>query len=232
MPPDIRGFHIKLMAEVSPVQIPPQYPSPPRSLTRPAPLLIRHGESQANAGLPTSSPASIRLTEKGRQQAIDLADTLNQRPELIVVSPFIRTQETAAPLITMYPDVPVEVWPIQEFTYLDTRRLTGTTEAERRTEVAEYWGRYDAFTSFGEGAESFAQFIERVDVMISRLNRRGGRDVVMVFTHGYVMHAAGLRLLEPSSKVDGALMRRFHATWLEGAPAHCEVRSLESSPPA
>ena len=39
-------------------------------------LLIRHGESQANAGLPSLRPETVELTEKGWQQAEDIAQYL------------------------------------------------------------------------------------------------------------------------------------------------------------
>lgn len=187
-------------------------------------LLIRHGESEANAGLPTPSPAAIRITGKGRAQAHDLAERIDFQPDLVIVSPYTRTRETAAPLLTKYPGTPVEEWPIQEFTYLDTTRLAGTTEAERHAEVEEYWNRGDAFTAFGNGAESFARFIGRVETMISRLKDLKGGNLIAVFTHGYVMHAAGFLLREPGAPVDAELMQGFRQSWAEDAPAHCEVR--------
>jgi len=187
-------------------------------------LLIRHGESEANAGLPTPSPAAIRLTEKGRTQAHGLAESFDFQPDLVIVSPYIRTRETAAPLLAKYPGTLVEEWPIQEFTYLDTTRLAGTTEGERHAEVEDYWNRGDAFTAFGNGAESFAHFIGRVEAMISRLKDLKGGSVIAVFTHGYVMHAAGLLLREPDAPFDAELMHGFRMSWAEDAPAHCEVR--------
>ena len=35
-------------------------------------------------------------------------------------------QQTAAPTIARFPGVPVEVWPIEEFTYLQPARWNGT----------------------------------------------------------------------------------------------------------
>lgn len=84
-------------------------------------LLIRHGESEANAGLPTASPTGIRLTAKGHAKAAAVAESIPERPGLIVTSPYLRTQATAAPFIRRYPEVPAEVWPVHEFTYLDIR---------------------------------------------------------------------------------------------------------------
>ena len=93
--------------------------------------LIRHAESEGNAGLPTNDPASIPLTHHGYEQAAALAATFTTAPDLIIVSPFIRTQQTAAPLIARFPEVPVEKWAVQEFTYLNPNKYLGTTETQR-----------------------------------------------------------------------------------------------------
>tara|TARA_R110000823_G_scaffold128520_4_gene256280 strand:- start:754 stop:951 length:198 start_codon:yes stop_codon:yes gene_type:complete len=39
-------------------------------------------------------------------------------PALIVTSPYTQTRQTAAPTIARFPEVSVEIWPIEEFTYL------------------------------------------------------------------------------------------------------------------
>ena len=59
--------------------------------------LIRHGESIANAGEPTQDHAAIPLSEKGLQQAQELALAIPSAPDLIVTSPFLRAQQTAGP---------------------------------------------------------------------------------------------------------------------------------------
>ena len=56
---------------------------------------IRHGESSANAGLPTTDPGTIPLISKGVLQAKALAKTIGKRPDLIVMTPYLRTQQTA-----------------------------------------------------------------------------------------------------------------------------------------
>lgn len=101
--------------------------------------LVRHGESAANAGAVTTDPASIPLTEAGRGQARSTAAAIMQRPNLIVVSSYLRTRQTTAPSIERFPDVPVETWPVQEFTYLSPGRCAGTTTAQRRPLVEAYW---------------------------------------------------------------------------------------------
>lgn len=85
---------------------------------------IRHGESAANAGGASSDPALIALTERGKAQAQAIAQSFEAAPELIVMSPFIRAQDTAAPTLRKFPGVPVEVWPVEEFTYLSPANCT------------------------------------------------------------------------------------------------------------
>lgn len=60
-----------------------------------------------------------------------MAASWTETPDLIVTSPYLRTQQTAAATIERFPNVPVEVWPIQEFTYLQPSRWNGTLSSER-----------------------------------------------------------------------------------------------------
>lgn len=51
--------------------------------------LIRHAESQANAGEVTKDVSSIELTQKGWNQAKNLVKVFSDKsPELIIMSPF------------------------------------------------------------------------------------------------------------------------------------------------
>ena len=93
-------------------------------------FFVRHGESLANTGVATPDPSSIPLTEKGRLQAKIVSEYFSKQPELIVHSPYIRTLETATPLIERFPIAKVEEWPIHEFTYLDIKVNAGTTPPE------------------------------------------------------------------------------------------------------
>lgn len=52
-------------------------------------------------------------------------------PTLIVTSPYLLTRQTAGVTIQRFPDVPVEVWSIDEFTYLQPSRWDGTRGSER-----------------------------------------------------------------------------------------------------
>jgi probable phosphoglycerate mutase len=81
-------------------------------------IFIRHGESTGNLDIPAGDLSQIALTERGHAQAVAVAETWTDRPQLIALSPYLRTHLTAEPTIQRFPDVPIEVLPMQEFTYL------------------------------------------------------------------------------------------------------------------
>ena len=70
--------------------------------------IIRHGQSQSNAGLATIGPHENALSELGDRQSRCIPTAVKQTPDLIVTSPYLRTQLTAQPLIEQFPHTPVE----------------------------------------------------------------------------------------------------------------------------
>jgi broad specificity phosphatase PhoE len=80
--------------------------------------LIRHGQSESNAGLPSADWRAIPLTELGQRQAEHVAGVFADPPRLIVASPYLRARLTAQPTIDRYPGAAFEDWPVQEFSYL------------------------------------------------------------------------------------------------------------------
>jgi broad specificity phosphatase PhoE len=152
--------------------------------------LIRHAESVGNIGGRTADVKEIPLSEKGIRQSIDLIRRIPEKPDLIVVSPYLRTQQTAGPLIKMYPDVPVEIWDVHEFTYLDSDRCYGTTQAERKIIGEEYIAQNNPDFIHGKGAESFNQLLHRVDNMFDKLKKIDATKFVIVFTHERFICAA------------------------------------------
>ena len=144
--------------------------------------LIRHAESVSNAGERTASHGGAELSSEGRRQAEALTARIGFRPDLIVVSPFVRTRQTA------------EEWPVQEFSFLDADRCADTTQEERRPLAEAYFARNDPDYVDGKDAESFNQLLARVDDMLTRLRALPGENKTVVFTHGNFMRAARLRL--------------------------------------
>ena len=144
--------------------------------------MIRHAESIANAGGTTSTPRDIPLSDRGHLQAKALADSIADRPELIVLSPYIRTEETARPLLKRFPDGLVETLLVQEFTYLSISRCRNTTYEQRKPLVEEYWARCDSSYSDGDQAESLVELINRARAFLRRVPEMEG-ELIFVFTH-------------------------------------------------
>jgi 2,3-bisphosphoglycerate-dependent phosphoglycerate mutase len=175
-------------------------------------ILVRHGESLTNAGGKAADHVSNPLTDLGRLQARDFAERLPCNPTLFVVSPFLRAQQSAEPLRERFPNVPVEEWPIQEFTFLGPARHRDTSEEERHPFVLAYWQRQDQAFIDGPGAESFTQFLDRARAAIRRLESADPGGCIVLFTHGFFMQAFRLVLLFPNA-ADAELManfQRFH----------------------
>lgn len=172
---------------------------------------IRHAESAANAGLPTSMPDTIPLTEKGIAQAHELADQINEPPQLFVVTRFIRTQQTAKPTLEKFPEVPVEIWPMHEFDFLSPAQCIDTTVDERKPWVLNYWERCEAGYVHGEGAESFAAFKNRVIAGV-KLLEASPHDFIIVFAHGHVMRAVWQYFAAKSTTINDDCMRYFRDT--------------------
>ena len=152
-------------------------------------ILIRHGESAANVGLPTAGPEDIPLTEKGEEQAEEVASKIPFYPKMIIASPFARARYTVEPTIQRFTDSKFEVWPeVREFTYLAPASCIGTTTEERKARVAAYWDAADPDYVDGEGAESFRQFMERARVTLQKLKDLPCNNIV-VFSHEQFIRA-------------------------------------------
>ena len=171
-------------------------------------LLVRHGQSLANSGGKTSDHDTNPLTDLGRMQARHLAERLGCKPTLFVVSPFLRAQQTAEPLLQRFPDVPVEEWPIQEFTFLNPAQHKNTSEEDRGPTVQHYWKRQDPTFVDGPGAESFTQFLDRAREAARRLVSANPGGCIVLVTHGYFMQAFRLVARFPNA-TDAELMANF-----------------------
>lgn len=169
---------------------------------------IRHGESESNAGLRTESDRTNPLSLKGQAEALLIPDAFERAPSLVVTSPYIRTLQTALPLLRRFPQVPHEEWPVQEYTWLSTLRRRNTTSQERIPWAKAHFERFDPHLVDGEGAESFVGFMGRVEGAIERL-RRLEHDFVAVFCHGAFIRALLWSQLNRPKVLDSAAMQKF-----------------------
>ncbi len=144
-------------------------------------ILIRHAESESNVGGVFEHQHTVKITSKGKTQAKDLSEVLDM-PDRIICSRFIRTIETAEPLMHKFPNAETHIWiETHEFQPLDTRRYAGAT-TEVRDEIArEYWSRMDPLFHDGGNSESFKDLVDRVNVSILKMNNLHG--INYIFTH-------------------------------------------------
>ena len=146
-------------------------------------ILVRHGESESNVGLPTKTPESISLTHRGCYQSRELAQRWNGNVGLVITSNYLRARQTAEPTLSKY-DLSPLIWKsVREFTYLEPSNWIGTTVKERASAVRTYWSRCDPTYIDGEGAESFNLFSKRVLSTIHELLSLVEMEHVVVFCH-------------------------------------------------
>lgn len=191
--------------------------------------LIRHGESEANAGEASLDHASIPLTSKGVEQAHLVAGSFAQAPTLIVASPFLRAHATAMATVAVFPATPFETWPIHEFTYLEPARCINTTVAQRRGWVEAYWAKADPAFRDSEGAESFLDFISRARSFLDQLAEHAAHDIA-VFSHGQFINALAWLVECKPQKIDGQAMAEWREYEITNHVPNCSGYTLSKHP--
>jgi broad specificity phosphatase PhoE len=157
--------------------------------------------------------------------AMARAPAWTEVPTLIVVSRFLRTQQTAQPTCDRFPSVPVEEWDIEEFTYLEPSRWNGSIYCDRLTSIEAYWKAADPNYCDGPGAESFATLLRRAEVALERLRALIGHPTVFLFSHGQFMQAVKTTVVYPQAS-DQEKMRLFLRNDLRPAFQNCELLHL------
>lgn len=146
-------------------------------------VLIRHGETEWNAGHVLQGQADIGLSERGRRQARAIGPlVMDLAPSVAVVSDLSRTRQTAN-LIGLDGATPSAAW-----READLGEWTGRSKADLLATCADLYrrwrdGRYDP-----PGAEGWETFKARVAGALAALPDTPGTTVVV--THGGVIRAA------------------------------------------
>ena len=143
-------------------------------------LLVRHGETLANRGgllLGRSDPA---LTERGEEQARQVASTFSL-PDRVISSPLRRARDTAAAF-----GRPVEI--DERWIELDYGELDGRAPDSVPDEV---WAQWRADSSFAPpGGESLSTLSSRVAAACAELWEEAASSTVVVVTHVSPIKAA------------------------------------------
>ena len=151
--------------------------------------MVRHAASLANEGeFWPDGPGSIPLSQSGHAAAREFAASWNVRPDLIVVSRYTRSVQTATPLAERFA-LPLLTLDVREFTFFDFRFTQQEYAVDRKRETEAYWSRLDPLEKQGgPDAENFNEFIERCQEFRRWVQETPFEHCVCV-THGFTAHS-------------------------------------------
>ena len=186
-------------------------------------LLVRHGETAANIDGLFLGRADPPLTERGREQARALADSLPSA-DRVIASPLRRARDTAAGFGRT-----VEV--DERWIELDYGHLEGRAPASLPTEVWERW-RSDPSSAPG-GGEPLATLGARVREACAALIDDAVEGVVVVVTHVSPIKAAvAWALAVPDDAAWRMYVEDAGVTRIDVGPAGPVLRWFNRLPPA
>ena len=187
-------------------------------------FLVRHAESEANINGKTLSHASIALSEHGHKQAQDLCSKL-PRIDHVIVSQYLRTQQTAAPILEKY-NLTFEVDEhLHEFSYLSERKCANTNLNDRKAWVNAYWERMDYQHRDADDAESFEDLYLRVQAFQEKLKILTPHYVkknLAVFSHGQFLQLLIMQIQQPRP-LTKELMQQFRSDLVRQPIRNTEV---------
>lgn len=190
--------------------------------------LVRHAQSHANAGGHAMPNADIPITALGQEQANQVADwlieTLGDDIQSISVSAYLRTQQTAQPLLEKTGFEPTIIEGLQEFNYLNFANIEHKTPNEIRGLADNYWLTFEPDTLDGESAENFNQFVARVKKVQAYFDTLPEGNHV-VFTHGlWISMLVWLMLGQPMD--NNIAMQKYRQFEMAIRSKNCEVWQL------
>lgn len=179
-------------------------------------FLVRHGQTDYNVKhiLNDNPLEKVHLNETGQQQAKQAAEKLkNSQFEIIFVSEFCRTQETAE-IINQYHHLEVKVEP----------RLNEIKTGFNNQSIAEYEKAYQNYEISADpkaeiwhlrfnGGESFTEVQNRIFSFLDELKKQSFQAVLIVtheatikFIKGYVENLPTQDILYSQAVVNGGIL--------------------------
>lgn len=186
--------------------------------------LIRHAQSESNAGLIIRPNSQINITDLGKKQASALADWLIENintPKQVFVSNYIRTSQTAEPYLTKLNYQAEVIDDLYEFNYLDFEHIRDLSFQELVKVADEYWQKADIHFQDSQNTDSYAQFVQRVK-KVRKFFDSLEDGCYVVFTHGMWLGMLMWQLLHDDSEcVEN--MQKFRAFELSIRPKNCDI---------
>lgn len=151
-------------------------------------VVIRHGETQANAEGRYQGALDIGLNESGQRHIARLADEIatTQAPfDRLLASPLQRTRESAA-IFAHQLDLPVELAPA--FRERHVGLFEGLTQAEAKSRYPELWARNITrrWAEAPPGGETLDEVVARVSQGLLELTSNAQGERVLLVAHGVV----------------------------------------------
>src|SRR5215208_3897854 len=169
---------------------------------------VRHGESEANIQHVISNRESpFGLTDRGREQAKVLAESLSELPMIAIYSsPVRRAKETAA-ILSESLHLSYEVTEaLREYDCGILEEKSDEESWKLHSEIAEDWTLHHNYLRKPEGGESFLEIKERFIPFIERLAQHDlpARDHILLVSHGGLLQ---LMLPEILTNIDHEFVR-------------------------
>jgi probable phosphoglycerate mutase len=166
-------------------------------------LLARHGETDWNAVGRWQGHTDRALTERGRRQAIELAERLaDVELDAVYSSDLLRAVETAEPVAKRL-GLPLQTLP--ELREVDVGTWAGLTRDEVAERFPDGFRRWSEWQTGLEEGETYDEMGERVVGAILRLASEHPGERILVVSHGGAIRA----LHAAAAGIDIATFRRL-----------------------
>jgi broad specificity phosphatase PhoE len=156
-------------------------------------LLARHGESDWNHARRWQGHADRPLTDRGREQAHELAERLaDTELDAVYSSDLQRARETAEIVAAAHG---LDVTPLRDLREVDVGSWSGLTRTEAEQRFPEAYARWLGGGEGWDDGETYEQLSERVVRAITGIAAAHQGERVLVIAHGgtiRTVHAAAL----------------------------------------
>ena len=187
-------------------------------------ILIRHGETHANAGKIVQGHLNSQLNEKGIEQAKKLALRLkDEKIDLCYSSDLDRCLDTAKEIVKFHPNL--EIIPKKDLREQNKGTLTGKTREER--DAAQKAMGIPYYQWDFNGGENAFEVSKRVINFIKLLLNENENKNILISTHGGPINAHLLYVNKiPIESDKFFLVKNTAITEIEFKDGEAEVKTL------
>jgi broad specificity phosphatase PhoE len=163
-------------------------------------LLIRHGQSEANADRRTQGRLDTPLTAAGQQEAAAVAEQIAAEGQVdaLYTSPLLRAMQTAS---TICARIGIQPVPLPDLMELDVGAATGLSRAEAKRRWPQHLRglRRRDLDARWPGGESIGEIAERAARVMNEITSRHPAGLVVVVSHKVLLRWALAALLSRSA---------------------------------